>query len=165
MSGTTQLATVAALLATVFFGVSMGALSSSRAHEDHHNFSAGEPGDPRKPSRTIRVIMFDDGTETNMKFEPALISVRKGEQIRFIMENSGTEGHEFILATAPENRKHAEVMRTFPEMQHHDPNGKRVPAAESDELIWKFTKSGEFEFACLIPGHYEAGMHGTIIVK
>ena len=57
------------------------------------------------------------------------------------------------------------IMRTFPEMQHHDPNGKRVPTAESDALIWKFTKSGEFEFACLIPGHYEAGMHGTIIVK
>jgi uncharacterized cupredoxin-like copper-binding protein len=91
--------------------------------------------------------------------------VRKGEQIRFLLENGGIEGHEFILATVAENRKHAELMKKFPDMEHDDPNGKRLAAFQHGELLWRFTKAGEFEFACLIPGHYEAGMHGKIIVK
>jgi uncharacterized cupredoxin-like copper-binding protein len=135
------------------------------AHEDHGHFSAGEPGDPKKPARTIRVLMVDDGNEKDMRFDPAVITVRKGEQIRFVLENVGTEGHEFILATVAENRKHAELMKKFPDMEHDDPNGKRLASTQHGELLWKFTKTGEFEFACMIPGHYEAGMHGRIIVK
>ena len=135
------------------------------AHEDYAAFSAGQPGDPKKPARTVRVLMRDDGNEQNMRFEPTSIRVRKGEQIRFILENAGTESHEFMLATVAENRKHAEVMKKFPEMQHDDPNAKRLAMSERGELVWRFTKAGTFEFACLIPGHYEAGMHGKIIVK
>jgi uncharacterized cupredoxin-like copper-binding protein len=141
------------------------AIIPAHAHEDHGLFSAGEPGDPKKPARTIRVLMIDDGSETDMKFEPAVITVRKGEQIRFVLENNGTESHEFMLATVAENRKHAELMKKFPDMEHDDPNGKRLAVSEHRELFWRFTKAGEFEFACLIPGHYEAGMHGKIIVK
>jgi uncharacterized cupredoxin-like copper-binding protein len=137
----------------------------AQAHEDHGKFSAGQPGDPAKPARTIRVLMHDDGNEQNMRFEPTLIRVRKGEQIRFVLENAGTESHEFMLATVAENRKHAELMKKFPEMEHDDPNAKRVAMSERGELLWRFTKAGQFEFACLIPGHYEAGMHGKIIVK
>ena len=136
-----------------------------QAHEDHVIFSAGEPGNAKKPARTIRVAMIDDGSETDMKFEPAVITVRKGEQIRFVLENAGTESHEFMLATVAENRKHAELMKRFPDMEHDDPNGKRLAVWERGELLWRFTKAGEFEFACLIAGHYEAGMHGKIVVK
>jgi uncharacterized cupredoxin-like copper-binding protein len=109
--------------------------------------------------------MIDYGDEKEMKFEPAVITVRKGEQTRFVLENSGTESHEFMLATVAESRKHAELMKKFPDMEHDDQNGKRVVVSETRELFWRFTKPGEFEFACLIPGHYEAGMHGKIIVK
>jgi len=137
----------------------------TQAHEDHGTFSAGQPGDSTKPARTIRVLMHDDGNEQNMRFEPASIRVRKGEQIRFQLENAGTESHEFMLATVAENRKHAELMKKFPEMEHDDPNAKRLAMSERGELLWRFTKAGQFEFACLIPGHYEAGMHGKIIVK
>jgi hypothetical protein len=42
---------------------------------------------------------------------------------------------------------------------------KPLHALNSDELLWKFTRRGEFEYACLIPGHYKAGMHGKLIVK
>jgi len=140
-------------------------LVPAQAHEDHGKFSAGQPGDPKKSTRTIRVLMHDDGNEKNMRFEPALIRVRKGEQIRFVLENGGTESHEFMLATVAENREHAEVMKKFPEMEHDDPNAKRLAMSQRGELLWKFTKAGEFEFACLIPGHYEAGMHGKIIVR
>ena len=152
-----------AVVTVLLFAVTT--LVSARAHEDHAKFSAGQPGDPNKPARTIHVLMRDDGNEQNMRFEPALITVRKGEQIRFLLENGGTESHEFMLATVAENGKHAQLMKKFPEMEHDDPNAKRLAMSERGELLWRFTKAGQFEFACLIPGHYEAGMHGKIIVK
>jgi uncharacterized cupredoxin-like copper-binding protein len=136
-----------------------------RAHEGHEHgaFSAGEPGDPKKPARTVKVRMLEGSGK--MSFVPALIQVRRGEQIRFIVQNDGEEDHEFILATIEENRKHGELMKKFPEMEHDDPNAKRVLPYASTEVLWKFTKRGEFEFACLIPGHYEKGMFGKVIVK
>jgi uncharacterized cupredoxin-like copper-binding protein len=133
------------------------------AHEDHGSFSAGEPGNPKKPARTIKVLMREDGKK--MAFDPARITVRKGEQIRFVLENDGTDDHEFVLATAFENRKHAELMKKFPDMEHDDPNAKRLAVGEHGEILWKFTKAGTFEFACLIPGHREAGMVGKVVVK
>jgi uncharacterized cupredoxin-like copper-binding protein len=156
------LATATALIAVVSFA-SGGLPGIGRAHEDHGHFSAGEPGDPKKPARVVSVKMFEDGKK--MLYEPALIEVRRGEQVRFVLENSGDEDHEFVLATITENKKHGEQMKKFPDMEHDDPNAKRVMTYGSGELVWKFTKRGEFEFACLIPGHYEAGMHGKIIVK
>ena len=79
--------------------------------------------------------------------------------------NDGTQPHEFALATAAENRKHADEMKKFPDMEHNEPNAKRVAASNSVEIVWKFSKRGEFQFACLIPGHYDAKMIGTVIVK
>jgi hypothetical protein len=61
--------------------------------------------------------------------------------------------------------KHAEAMKMNPEMEHYDPNATRVPPKKADEIVWSFTKAGEFEFACLIPGHRDAGMFGTVDVK
>ena len=117
-----------AVVTVLLFAVTT--LVSARAHEDHAKFSAGQPGDPNKPARTIHVLMRDDGNEQNMRFEPALITVRKGEQIRFLLENGGTESHEFMLATVAENRKHAQLMKKFPEMEHDDPNAKRLAMSE-----------------------------------
>jgi uncharacterized cupredoxin-like copper-binding protein len=148
----------AAVLAT---GVAMTTPVS--AHEDHGRFSAGEPGGPKKPARIVEVRMFEGSGK--MGFEPARIEVRRGEQVRFVLRNDGEEDHEFILATVTENRKHAEVMKKHPDMEHDDPNGRRILPYGNGELVWKFTKRGEFEFACLIPGHYEKGMFGKIIVK
>jgi uncharacterized cupredoxin-like copper-binding protein len=133
------------------------------AHEGHEHFSAGVPGDPKKPSRTVRVIMLEEGKK--MLFKPAIIEVRLGEQIRLEIYNDGSWDHEFMLATKEDNRKHAEVMKKFPNMEHDDPNAKRLSPLSSAELLWKFTKRGEFEYGCLIPGHLEAGMHGKILVK
>ena len=133
------------------------------AHEDHGNFSAGQPGDPKKPARIVKIKMFEGSGK--MGFEPARIEVRRGEQVRFVLQNDGEEDHEFILATVAENRKHAQVMKKNQDMEHDDPNAKRLLPHENGEIVWKFTKRGTFEFACLIPGHYEKGMVGQIIVK
>ena len=132
-------------------------------HEGHEHFSTGEPGDPKKPSRTVKVTMLEDGKK--MLFEPAVVEVRQGKQIRFVIFNEGTWNHEFMLATEAENRKHSELMKKFPDMEHDDPNAKRLPPFASSKLLWKFTKRGEFEYACLIPGHFEAGMRGKVVVK
>jgi uncharacterized cupredoxin-like copper-binding protein len=165
MIRTTAIATAMTLLAAIALVAGPGLSGSGRAHEGHEHaaFSAGEPGDPKKPARTVKVRMLEGSGK--MSFEPALIQVRRGEQVRFIVQNDGEEDHEFILATIEDNRKHAELMKKFPEMEHDDPNAKRVLPYASKEVLWKFTKRGEFEFACLIPGHYEKGMFGKVVVK
>jgi uncharacterized cupredoxin-like copper-binding protein len=135
--------------------------ASAYGHGD--NFSAGEPGDPKKPSRVIHVTATEK--EGRMLFIPDKIEVRRGEQVRFIIRNAGETDHEFLLATTQENLKHAEEMQKNPDMEHDEPNGKRMKPKKSAEIVWKFTKAGTFEYGCLIPGHREAGMHGTVTVK
>jgi uncharacterized cupredoxin-like copper-binding protein len=82
-----------------------------------------------------------------------------------VLHNSGELDHEFVLATAQENSEHAAMMKENPEMRHADSNARRVAPKQTSELVWKFTKAGEFEFACLIPGHRDAGMFGAVDVK
>src|SRR5450759_544865 len=129
----------------------------------HESFSAGEPGNPKKPARIVQVTMREgDG---KMLFIPDRIDIRKGEQIHFIIRNNGLLKHEFTLATVQDNDKHAELMKKYPDMEHEDPNAKSVEPGKTAEIVWRFSKVGTFEFACLIPGHREAGMHGTVAVK
>lgn len=129
------------------------------AHDSHASYSAGEPGDPKKPSREIVVEMGD------RFYQPKTVEVKRGEQVRFVLRNDGHEDHEFLLATAKENLKHAEMMKKNPGMEHADPNGLQLAPKKSGEIVWKFTKAGTFEFSCLIEGHREDGMTGTVVVK
>ena len=146
-------------LTTVLF---LGAATfSAIAHEGEH-FSAGVPGNPKKPARTVTVVMSDDN---GMKFTPDHLDVKKGEQVHFIIQNKGALKHEFMLASVADNDKHAKLMMKYPDMEHDDPNAKSVDPGKSAEILWRFSKGGTFEFACLIPGHREAGMHGTVTVK
>jgi uncharacterized cupredoxin-like copper-binding protein len=136
---------------------------SARADIGHAHFSAGEPGDPKKPARVVKVSMREgDG---KMEFVPATLEIKRGEQIRFVISNDGELPHEFVLASTEDNLKHAAIMQKYPDMEHDDPNGKTVQPKAASELMWLFSKRGQFEFACLIPGHREAGMTGKIIVK
>jgi uncharacterized cupredoxin-like copper-binding protein len=129
----------------------------------HGGFSAGAPGDPKKPARVVRISMREgDG---KMLFVPERVEVKRGEQVKFVLQNDGELEHEFVLATTEENVKHAEEMKKNPEMEHDDPNAKRIAARKRGEIVWRFTKRGTFEYGCLIPGHREAGMIGTVIVK
>ena len=129
----------------------------------HAHFSAGVPGNPKRPARVVAVSMREgDG---KMFYEPMRIEVKRGEQIRFVLKNAGELAHEFVLASTADNLKHAAMMQKFPDMEHDDPNGKTLQPKGNTEILWRFTTRGEFEFACLIPGHREAGMTGKIIVK
>ena len=123
----------------------------------------GEPGDPKKPARVVEIVMKE--TEDGMMFAPNSVHVKKGEQVRFVLKNQGEMDHELVLATRAENDKHAIEMRKNPDMEHDDPNARRVAPGKTADIVWKFSKSGAFDFACLIPGHREAGMHGSVAVK
>ena len=150
----------AALLAAA---LAFGAIVPLHAHEAHEHFSAGEPGDPKKPFRVVQVTMHDDNGA--MAFEPSKLEVKRGEQIKFVIVNAGLLAHEFVLANEKDNLKHAALMRKYPDMEHDDPNAKTVQPNAKSEILWRFSKRGTFEFACLIPGHREAGMLGAVIVK
>lgn len=123
----------------------------------------GKPGDPKRPARTVLIRMGEgDG---KMYFSPARVEIRRGEQIRFRITNDGALDHELVVATLQENLKHAEEMKKNPDMEHDDPNAKRLSPKKTGDILWQFTKTGEFNFSCLIPGHREAGMTGNIVVK
>lgn len=120
----------------------------------------GQEGDPKKVGRTIRIDMAD-----TMRFSPADITVRRGETVRFVARNNGRQLHEMILGTKEALREHALLMKKFPEMEHADANMVHVKPGKSGEIVWQFTKPGEFQYACLVPGHFEAGMVGRVTVK
>lgn len=120
----------------------------------------GQEGDPKKVTRTIKVDMAD-----NMRFTPADVTVKRGETIKFVVHNDGKVLHEMVLGTKSAISEHAELMKKFPEMEHADANMAHVKPGKAGEIVWQFTKAGEFQFACLQPGHFEAGMVGKVTVK
>lgn len=103
----------------------------------------------------------DDG---KMIFKPNAFKVRKGQTVIFKIKNAGEMDHEFVLDQEDKIMEHKALMEKFPEMEHDDPNAVRLQAGKSGEVVWKFTNGGTFKFACLVPGHFEAGMHGDITV-
>ncbi|MEP9352482.1 cupredoxin family protein [Xanthobacter sp. KR7-65] len=151
------------LLAALFSVVLVGPALADPGHGHGGQRAYGVPGDPARTSRVVEVVMSD--ADGRMRFEPDRVEVRRGDQIRFVLRNTGVLDHELVLATLEDNLKHAEVMRKHPDMEHDDPNARRLMPGASGEILWKFTKAGTFDFSCLIPGHREAGMTGTIIVK
>lgn len=142
--------------------------SEHEAHGEHgghaaQTFAVGEPGTAEGASRTVEIRITD--ADGDMAFLPATLEVKRGEQIKFVLSNAGAVDHEFLIDTVANNAAHKEAMAADPEMQHAEPNGRRLKPGEKTELVWRFTKPGSFEMACLIPGHYKSGMKGRIVVK
>ena len=120
----------------------------------------GKPGKAANIKRTVKVEMLD-----TMRFAPDSIMVKQGETIKLIVKNFGKVKHEMVLGTEKELKEHAEVMKKNPKMEHADENQITVQPGKSAEIIWQFTKAGKVNFACLQPGHYEAGMAGSVTVS
>lgn len=147
--------------------VSTGALAHGDT-PDSRKFSAaqlseekafGKAGDPGKVTRTIRFSMSD-----KMRFDPSRITVKQGETIRFVVKNNGKLMHEMVFGTPRELKEHAELMKKFPAMEHDEPYMAHVAPGKTEEIVWQFTRAGEFDFACLIAGHFDAGMMGKVKV-
>jgi len=150
-------------------------------HADALDF--GQPGNPAEVTRTIEVTMADN------YFEPENITVEAGETVRFVLKNEGGFLHEFNIGTAAMHRAHQDEMMTMMEHGmitadgidhemmtmdhaangmaghvHDDPNSVLVEPGETQELVWQFSQATDLEFACNVPGHYDAGMVGEIAV-
>ena len=155
-----------------FLAAALVAISASAmAHGDQDHAKKAGPvkkeqkdwgiaGDGKSAKRTIEIGMGD-----NMRFTPERIEVRQGETVKFVVRNAGKTMHEFVIGTKAENDKHAELMVKFPNMEHDEPYMAHVPAGKTGQIVWTFNRAGSFEFACLIAGHYQAGMVGTITVS
>ena len=135
-------------------------------HGDHGHAAAapqqqawGIAGDEKAVSRTIPFVMTDE-----MRFVPDHFEVGLGEIVRITLENRGAVMHEMVIGTPQTLREHAELMQRFPGMEHDEPWMAHVAPGGRGEMIWEFNRAGEFEFACLIAGHFQAGMVGTIRV-
>ncbi|HJV10787.1 MAG TPA: cupredoxin domain-containing protein [Burkholderiales bacterium] len=122
--------------------------------------SFGRPADANKASRVVRVEMSDQ-----MRFTPAQITVKQGEIVRFELVNKGQVMHEMVLGTLDDLKKHAELMKKNPGMPHDAPHMAHVAPGKSGTIGWQFTKPGEFFYACLVAGHFEAGMIGKVTVQ
>jgi len=119
----------------------------------------GIAGDARDAKRTIEIRMLD-----TMRFVPDRIEVREGETVRLMLRNAGTTLHEWVLGTKPVLDEHAALMMKFPDMEHDEPYMAHVAPGRRGEIVWTFNRAGEFDFACLIAGHYQAGMVGKVRV-
>ena len=119
----------------------------------------GIAGDAKAAKRTVEVRMTDD-----MRFAPSRIEVRQGETVRFVIQNDGKLLHELVIGTKQELDEHAALMVKFPGMEHDEPYMAHVAAGKRGEIVWHFNRAGEFDFACLIAGHYQAGMVGKVQV-
>ena len=144
------------------------AMPAAHAHGDKHAPAAayqaeqkdwGILGEKRAVTRTLTIAMSD-----NMRFTPDKITVNEGDTVRFVVQNKGRMLHEMVIGTAQELREHAALMAKFPNMEHDEPYMVHVAPGKAGEIVWNFNRPGVFEFACLIAGHYEAGMRGTITV-
>ena len=143
--------------------------ASARAHGETHG-KAGSPvvkeqkpwgiaGEPRAAARTVDIRMTDD-----MKLSPNHLEVREGDTLRLRAVNQGKLMHEIVIGTTEELKAHAAMMKKHPGMEHEEPYMAHVPPGRRGEIVWTFNRAGEFEFACLIAGHFDAGMRGTIRV-
>jgi uncharacterized cupredoxin-like copper-binding protein len=128
-------------------------------HHDHGSATIGEAGQPSQVTRTVEVEMRD-----SMQFVPSRLAVKQGETVRIVVKNTGQLTHEMVLGSEKDLKTHAELMKKFPEMEHAEPNMLTLAAGKSGELVWKFSHAGVVNFACLQPGHCEAGMKGQVRV-
>ena len=150
---------IASLSATLLASTAFAAGS----HDGGHHGEAGAIGKPGKAAEVTRTIAVD--MADTMRFTPADIAAKRGETIKFIVRNTGKIKHEMVLGTEKDLKEHNEVMKKNPEMEHADENMVTVLPGKSGEIIWQFTKAGKVNFACLQPGHYDAGMKGTVAVS
>jgi uncharacterized cupredoxin-like copper-binding protein len=142
----------------------------------------GRAGNPKQVDRTIRVGMDDSmhfsvtararpDRTTDVRMGDGrhamvgAIVVKRGETVRFVVRNDGKLMHEMVIGTMKELKDHAELMRRFPGMEHDEPYMAHVAPGKEGEIVWQFTRAGEFHYACLVPGHMEAGMIAKITVK
>ncbi len=148
--------------------LALSAAAQAHGNEDHAKKAGpvkkeqkdwGIAGDAKAARRTVEFRMSD-----TMRFTPERLEVRQGETLRLVIHNDGKVMHEFVLGTKKELDEHAALMVKFPTMEHEEPYMAHVAPGKRGEIVWTFNRAGDFDFACLIAGHYQAGMVGKVKV-
>ena len=150
-------------IAVLVFALSTAAATSFAAgsHAGGHDKGAAAIGEPgKRATRTVNIDMTDD-----MRFTPATVTVKRGETVRFVVNNSGKIKHEMVLGTPEMLKEHYAMMMKMPGMEHADANQVTVAPGGTGEIIWRFSKAGQVQFGCLQPGHFDAGMKGAVSVR
>ncbi len=173
---------LALAVAVASFAILLAAMPAAYAHGDHGDATPaatatsptapaaksavvreqkpwGIAGDAKAVARMVQLTMLD-----SMRFQPDEIAVRAGETLRIRVHSAGKLLHELVIGTPADNRAHAELMLKHPGMEHDEPYMVHVAPGKTGDIVWQFNRAGEFEFACLIDGHYQAGMTGRIRV-
>ena len=156
---TMQFIAVCALLAGASATFAHGNISHTSAPIIKEQKAWGIAGDAKNAQRTITLNMTDD-----MRFAPSHFSVKKGETLNLRVVNKGQVMHEMVLGTQASLDEHAQMMLKYPGMEHAEPYMAHVAPGKSEDLVWSFNRAGNFDFACLIAGHYQAGMTGRFTV-
>jgi uncharacterized cupredoxin-like copper-binding protein len=159
-----------AMIKTLALAAALAACGTALAHGDQAHGKPHGPvrkeqkawgiaGDAQAARRTVELTMTDQ-----MRFVPDTLAVKKGETLRIVLRNDGKQLHEFVLGTKKELDEHAALMMKFPDMEHDEPYMAHVGPGKTGEIVWTFNRAGDFDFACLIAGHYQAGMVGKVRV-
>lgn len=137
-------------------------------HADHAAkttvVDVGVPGAEADVSAT-RTIVMKETEDGRMLFEPEVVEVKSGETVRLSFRNAGEVPHEFFMGDQASLTDHAEMMKEMPDMNHEEPNAVRLDPGKSGDIVWRFGGAGSVDFACLVPGHFEAGMRGRFVVS
>lgn len=138
-----------------------GATTTTTISDDHPmEFGFGEPADAGDADRVVEIVASDD-----FRFTPDAVTVDVGETITFRIVNAGQVPHDFTLGDQATQDKHDEEMAEMGGMMMDDEaNAVAIPAGETKELTWRFTEEGPVLIGCHQPGHYAAGMKGTVTV-
>jgi uncharacterized cupredoxin-like copper-binding protein len=120
----------------------------------------GREGDPRKVKRVIRIEMSD-----TMRYFPAELKIRRGDTVRFMLKNTGKMPHGMVIGSMDELKRRAALVKKDGDAAVSGAPAARVAPGGSARLVWQFTRPGEYYYGCLVPGHFDAGMIGTIIVR
>lgn len=141
----------------------LGKQPHSKAYDHPDHQPIGKPGDKALISQSIPVSTIETATGA-MLFDPDVINIEHGSVVRFVIKNTGVLDHEFFLGSFEEIEEHRQWMRAHPDMPHDDPNAVKIPSGQTAEMVWEFSNITNLEFACLLPGHREAGMWGVLLV-
>lgn len=160
----TWLLVCVALPLAVGVGASWAHDQAAREQDAAHSIASqgasfGELGAAKDITRIVVIHMFDA-----MRFSPAALTFAQGETVRLHIVNEGKLPHEFVLGTRQEIDEHEDMMRKMPGMVHADASSVNVASGMSADVVWKFSQPGNFLYACLVPGHHEAGMQGVVTV-
>lgn len=109
--------------------------------------------------RTVEVKALD-----SLRFEPASVSVRSGEKVRFVITNAGKIAHEFVLGDEEMQMAHENQAGAMDHGMVEAMAAVKLAAGETEEVRVTFDEAGEVLYGCHEPGHYEGGMIGTVAV-